>query len=101
MASALSRITGLLRIIVAASILGSTVLGDLFVAINVLPLTLYDVFAGSAISSVLVPPLVRLLDGRDGPRARQFSANALGIIATAMAAVAAAGLLGRSLIAVG
>lgn len=97
-ASALSRITGLLRIVVAASILGSTVLGDLFVAINVLPLTLYDVFAGSAISSVLVPPLVRLLDRGDDRAARRFSANALGLISISMAAVAVGAVLGRSLI---
>lgn len=98
-AVALSRITGFLRIVVAASILGSTVLGDLFVAVNVLPLTLYDVFAGSAISSVLVPPLVRFLDRRRMDFARRFTANALGIITTAMAAVAAGAMLGRSLIA--
>ena len=99
-----SRITGLLRIVVAAAILGSTVLGDLFVAINVLPLMLYDVFAGSAISSVLVPPLVKLIGRGDhvisgGVAARRFSANALGLIMAAMAAVAAVALLGRSAIA--
>ncbi len=106
-ASAMSRITGLLRIVVAASVLGSTVLGDLFVAINVLPLTLYDVFAGSAISSVLVPPLVRLLGGSpsagsasadDTAAARRFSANALGLICASMAVVAAGAVLGRSLL---
>lgn len=98
-ASALSRITGLLRIVVAASVLGSTVLGDLFVAINVLPLTLYDVFAGSAISSVLVPPLVRFLDRDERTAARRFTANALGLIVAVMAAVAAVGVLARPLIA--
>jgi peptidoglycan biosynthesis protein MviN/MurJ (putative lipid II flippase) len=99
-----SRITGLLRIVVAAAILGSTVLGDLFVAINVLPLMLYDVFAGSAISSVLVPPLVKLIGRGDhvlsgGVAARRFSANALGLIMAAMAAVAAVALLARPAIA--
>lgn len=98
-AVALSRITGLLRIVVAAAVLGSTVLGDLFVAINVIPLTLYDIFAGSAISSVLVPPLVKLLGNGDRTAARRFAANALGLIAGAMAAVAAGALLGRNLIA--
>ncbi len=98
-AAALSRITGLLRIVVAAAVLGSTVLGDLFVAVNVLPLVLYDIFAGSAISSVLVPPLVRLLDRDDRTAARRFSANALGLICGAMAIVAVGAVLGRSLIA--
>ncbi len=101
-ASAMSRITGLLRIVVAASVFGSTVLGDLFVAINVLPLTLYDVFAGSAISSVLVPPLVRLLGGQTSTEgnaaARRFSANALGLICASMAVLATGAVLGRSLL---
>lgn len=98
LAASVSRLTGLLRIVVAASILGATVMGDLFVAINVLPLTLYDVFAGSAISAVLVPPLVRLLQQSD-ERARRFVANALGIICIAMAALAVAAVAGRGVIA--
>jgi putative peptidoglycan lipid II flippase len=97
-AAALSRLTGLLRIVVAASVLGATVLGDLFVAINVLPLTLYDVFAGSAISAVLVPPMVRLLD-RSHRDAQRFAANALGVICVAMAVVAVAAVAGRGVIA--
>ncbi len=97
-AASVSRLTGLLRIVVAASILGATVLGDLFVAINVLPLTLYDVFAGSAISAVLVPPLVRLMQHGDD-RARRFVANALGIICIVMAVVAVAAIAGRGFIA--
>ncbi|MEM9563812.1 MAG: sugar transferase [Actinomycetota bacterium] len=91
----LSRITGLLRIVVAASVLGATVLGDLFVAVNVLPLTLYDVLAGSAISSVLVPPLVRL----GAERARRLAGLALGTLAAGMGVVAVVGILTRDLIA--
>ncbi|MDH3679952.1 MAG: hypothetical protein OEV40_08400 [Acidimicrobiia bacterium] len=98
-AAGLSRVTGLVRIIVAASVLGSTVLGDLFVAVNVLPLTLYDVVAGSAISSVLVPPLVRLLDRGDRPGARRLAASALGLVTVAMAVVTAIAIVGRGWIA--
>lgn len=98
-ASAISRVTGLLRIVVAASVFGATVLGDLFVAINILPLTLYDVFAGSAITSVLVPPLVKLLSGPNRDDARRFTANALGIICGAMAVLAAGAVLARPLLA--
>ena len=98
-ASAISRITGLLRIVVAASVLGATVLGDLFVAINVLPLTLYDVFAGSAITSVLVPPLVKFLGRNDRVAARRFAANSLGLIAGSMAVLAVGAVLARPLLA--
>lgn len=98
-ASALSRAGGLLRVVIIASVLGSTVLGDLFVAVNVIPLMLYDVFAGSAISSVLVPPLVRLLDrarqtgNRD--RVRAFTARSLGLVTTIFGAVAVLAILGH------
>lgn len=94
-----SRITGLARVVAVASLLGATVLGDLFVAINVLPLALYDIFAGSTISSVLVPPLVRHLEqGREG-RARRLAATALGTVVAGMAVIAVAMVLGRWLLA--
>ncbi len=98
-ASALSRVTGLLRIVIAASLLGATVLGDLFIAVNVLPLIVYDVFAGSAISSVLVPPLVRFLERGHVERARRFIGNYLGLLVLFMVAVAEVAIIGRSWIA--
>ena len=99
LASAMSRATGLARIVVVAAVLGSTVLGDLFVAVNVLPLVLYDVLAGSALSSLLVPPLVRFLDGDDGRRARQFVGNALGLLSAAMVVAVAVAIAARGWIA--
>jgi len=98
-AAALSRLTGLVRIIAAASVLGSTVLGDLFVAINFLPLSLYSAFAGSAISSVLVPPLVRRLDDGNVGSARRLIANCLGFVVFALAILATLAVLGRGWIA--
>ncbi|MGI9614454.1 MAG: lipid II flippase MurJ [Acidimicrobiales bacterium] len=98
-AVAASRATGLLRIVMVAAILGPTVLGDLFVAINVLPLILYDIIAGSAISSVLVPPLVRLLALEPIERVRRFVGNASGIIVAGTSTVVAAALLLREPIA--
>lgn len=99
-ASALSRVSGLVRIVVAASVLGSTVLGDLFVAVNVLPLILYDVMAGSGFTSVLVPPLVRALDDdRSGRAARRLTANTLGVVVVATATIAAIAVVGRRWIA--
>jgi putative peptidoglycan lipid II flippase len=95
LASAVSRASGLIRVVVIASVLGSTALGDLFVAVNVIPLMLYDVFAGSAISSVLVPPLVRLLDSNDRQRVRDFTARALGLVTVVFAALALVAVLGH------
>lgn len=97
-AVALSRITGLVRVTVAAAVLGPTVLGDLFIAANVLPLTLYDVVAGSAISSILVPPLARLR-GRDPVGSRRLAANALGVVVAALAVLVGVAVLLRGPIA--
>lgn len=95
----MSRASGLIRVVVIASVLGSTALGDLFVAVNVIPLMLYDVFAGSAISSVLVPPLVRLLDAGGRERVRAFTARALGLVTTVFGAVVVGAVLGHRLLA--
>lgn len=94
-ASTVSRASGLIRVVVIASVLGSTALGDLFVAVNVIPLMLYDVFAGSAISSVLVPPLVRLLDAAERERIRAFTARAFGLVTAVFTAVALIAVLGH------
>ena len=98
-AAAVSRLSGLVRVVAVASVLGSTVLGDLFVAINFLPMTLYSAFAGSAISSVLVPPLVRHLDRGDPRAARRLTANALGLVVVGLASLATLAILCRRWIA--
>ncbi len=97
-AVALSRLTGLLRVTVAAAALGSTVLGDLFIAVNVLPLTLYDIVAGSAITSILVPPLTRLRR-TDRAAGRRLAGNALGLVVVGLAAVAGLVVVGRAAMA--
>ncbi len=73
-------------------------------AINVLPLLLYDVLAGSAISSVLVPPTVRYLRLGQDAAAKRLLANALGLVLGALGfvvviAIALNGLIASALTA--
>ncbi len=94
----LSRITGAARLLVGAAIFGRSVVGDLFVAINVLPLTLLAVFGGPAVTSVLVPPLVRLWE-TSAKRAEELVARVLGVSVLFLVGASVVLVLGRSLIA--
>lgn len=96
--TAFSRVTGAGRIVVGAAVLGPTVIGDLFLAINILPLTLVGIFGGPAVTSVLVPPLVRRLDEDPGSADRLVSAT-MGLVVTVLAAVSIVVVLARSWVA--
>ncbi len=91
--TASSRLSGLVRVVVSAAVLGPTLVGDLFVAVNALPATLFMIVAGSAISSILVPPLVRAEDRGEHERADRLRANALGLCVAGLAIVGVGAVL--------
>ena len=63
----ISRVTGLARVIVIGAVLGPTYFGNSYQLTNVLPnLVFYGFLAGSLLSSLLVPALVRHIDAGDG-----------------------------------
>jgi putative peptidoglycan lipid II flippase len=88
-----SRITGFGRIAAAAAVLGPTFFGNLFQTAAVLPSTLYGLLMGTLISAVLVPPLVRRINGEDHERARRFACAALGVMMLVLLSVAVLALL--------
>ena len=64
-----SRVTGVARVIVIGAVLGPTFFGNSYQLTNVLPnLIFYGFLAGSLLSSLLVPALVRHIDAGDGAR---------------------------------
>ncbi len=66
-----SRLTGLVRVVAIAAVLGPTFFGNLFQSTNQLPNLAYELLAGSLIASMLVPAIVRHLDlGDHGGAAR-------------------------------
>jgi putative peptidoglycan lipid II flippase len=102
----LSRITGLVRILVMGAVLGATYLGSTYQAINALPnLIYYQLLAGSLFVSVLVPPLVA--HARDGDSAganalvRGFLGSLVALAFVATAALIAAGPLILHLLSLG
>jgi putative peptidoglycan lipid II flippase len=86
--TAVSRLTGLVRVVMVGAILGPTTFGDTFQLTNSLPnLVYYGFLAGSLFSSLLVPALVKHVDAGDPDRTARMAGGFLGTSWTAMLAV--------------
>jgi murein biosynthesis integral membrane protein MurJ len=80
--TAISRITGVVRGVVIAAILGATVFANTYQFTNSLPnLVFYGLLGGSMLSSLLIPALVRHVDTGDRAAAQRVAGGFLGIIA--------------------
>jgi putative peptidoglycan lipid II flippase len=66
-ATAVSRLLGFGRVLVIAAVLGTTDLGNTFSASNSVSNVLFDLLAAGALSAVLVPAFVELLEHRRSP----------------------------------
>lgn len=82
--TALSRATGLLRVLMVAAVLGPTHLGNVYLLTNTLPnLVWYGFLAGSLVPSVLVPVLVRHLEAGAPDELARVSRSFLGVVTLA------------------
>jgi putative peptidoglycan lipid II flippase len=98
----LSRMTGFVRVLVAAAVLGNGVLGDTYHAANTIPNLLFELFAGGALQAVLVPTFVSARrHGGDEELGRTAGAFVTTIVlvlaAIAVIGVAISPLLARAL----
>lgn len=76
-----SRVTGVGKVITIGAVLGATYLGNTYQATNALPnLMYYQFLAGSLFASLLVPPLVRCLDGKNIKDAQRLASEFLGTL---------------------
>lgn len=76
-----SRLTGLVKSMTVAAVLGATYLGNTYQAINSLPnLVYYQLLAGSLFASLLVPPLVPYADSADAQGGRRLVGGFLGTL---------------------
>ncbi len=85
-----SRITGFVRVLVAAAVLSNGPLGDTYHAANMIPNLLFELVAGGVLQAVLVPTFVsaRRTDGDDGlGRATGAVAGTLVVVLAGIAAV--------------
>lgn len=84
-----SRVSGFARIAVIAAVLGPTYLGNTFQATNLFPNIVFYLLTGSLFANLLVPPLMRHLDGGDRARAERMARGFLGIVMPVLLAVMA------------
>lgn len=91
--TAVSRISGLVRILVVAAVLGDTFLGNTYQSANMVPNLLFEVFAAGVLQAVLIPTLVELFDGGDDREAAHMARSVLGLAGVGLAVLAGFGML--------
>lgn len=91
--TALSRITGLGRVVALAYALGTTVLADSYNLANTTPNIIYDLVLGGILAATLVPVVVERFDRDDADGIDALATTVtVALIATTLAAMAAAPL---------
>lgn len=73
-----SRLTGFVRVVVVAAVLGTTFLGNTYQSANTIPNIVFELFAAGALQAVLVPALVARLDRGDDEGAQRLAGSVLG-----------------------
>jgi putative peptidoglycan lipid II flippase len=91
----LARMTGVVRVVVIGAVLGPTTFGNAFQITNSLPnLMYYGFLAGSLVSSLLVPALVRHLVVGDPARVAVVARGFVGLAVAGSAATLPVMVLG-------
>jgi len=98
-ATAISRGFGFVRVLVVAAVLGTTYLGNTFQAANSTSNVLFELLAAGALSAVLVPTFVSLLDQGGDDEANRLAGGLLWVALCGLGAVTVAGVVGAPLIA--
>jgi putative peptidoglycan lipid II flippase len=91
--TAVSRAFGLARVLVVAAVLGTTFLGNTFQASNSVSNVLFELLAAGALSAVLVPTFVELLDRHEQHEAERLAGGVLGVALVGLGAVSVVGML--------
>ncbi len=73
----LARITGFGRILVFSRTVGQTCLGDTYQTVNTVPNIVFEIVAGGALASLVVPLLARAVTDGDRDRAARISSGLL------------------------
>jgi putative peptidoglycan lipid II flippase len=98
-ATAASRFIGFARILVIAAVLGTTYLGNAYQSSNAVSNVLFELLAAGALSAVLVPTFVELLDRDDQAEAERLAGRLLGVALLALGIVAIVGIVAAPWIA--
>ncbi len=91
-ATAISRGFGFVRILVVAGVLGTTYLGNAFQSSNSVSNVIFELLAAGALSAVLVPTFVDLIDRGQQAEAERLAGNVLGRALLALLAITLVGI---------
>jgi putative peptidoglycan lipid II flippase len=90
--TAISRALGFGRVLVIAAVLGTTFLGNAFQAANSVSNVIFELLAAGALSAVLVPTFVRLLDRHEQTEAEEQAGSLLGVALLVLGAITLIGI---------
>jgi putative peptidoglycan lipid II flippase len=91
-ATALSRVTGYVRTMVQASVLGAGVVANAYTFSNSLPNQIYELFMGGLLSSIFIPILVERLTQHGEEDARRLANALLTLIVPLLTVIALLGI---------
>ncbi|MCU1351736.1 MAG: putative rane protein putative virulence factor, partial [Acidimicrobiales bacterium] len=97
--TAISRLTGFVRILVVAAVLGTTFLGNVYQSANTVPNLLFELIAAGVLQAVLIPTLVARLDRGEKAEAEHVAGSVLGLSLAALGVLALIGAIAAPLIA--
>lgn len=97
--TAVSRATGLIRVVVVAAVIGDTFLGNTYQSTNTIPNIIFELMAAGTFQAVLIPALVRYADRGEDAEAERVAGSVFGISLVALFSVAAVGMVLSPLIA--
>jgi putative peptidoglycan lipid II flippase len=92
--TAVSRALGLVRVLVVSAVLGVSFLGNAFQQANSVSNVLFELLAAGALSAVLVPTFVDLLDRAGHERAEEVAGGVLWVALVGLGAVTVVGVVG-------
>lgn len=91
--TALSRLTGFIRIVAVAAVLGTTFLGNVYQSANMIPNVVFELVVAGLVQAVLIPSLVSRLDRGSQAEAEHVAGAVLGLTTAVLAGVAVVGAL--------
>jgi putative peptidoglycan lipid II flippase len=97
--TAVSRAFGFVRVLVVAAVLGTTFLGNAFQAANSVSNVLFELVAAGALSAVLVPSFVTLLERGEDDEADRLASGLLGLALVGLGLLTLVGVICAPLIA--
>jgi len=94
----ISRLTGFVRVMVVAAVLGTTFLGNTYQSANTVPNIVFELFAAGALQAVLVPALVARFDHGDDEGAERLAGSVLGLTLAVLGGLVVLGALASPLL---